>query len=84
MGALTRKVDDLAGLEAAWQRAEAFFTEAKDSYDLRLLTRGEQPFFLLEGLLESAGPRPGGLGDYFSVESAVYDGEITHLAVTDR
>jgi len=83
---LTTLVESAEQLDAAATAALATLATAASLRGKGRLLRGaEPPYLLLEALLSGtawrADPR---YGDYVSVESAAYDGEIRHLSVSDK
>ena len=83
---LTTLVESAQQLDVAASAAFATLeTTASLRGKARLLRGAESPYLLLEALLPGHAwrddPR---YGDYVSVESAVYDGEVRHLSVSDK
>jgi biotin carboxylase len=83
---LTTLVESAEQLDAAATAGLATLaTAASLRGKARLLRGAEPPYLLLEALLPGAAwradPR---YGDYVSVESAAYDGQLQHLSVSDK
>ncbi|MEV6332812.1 ATP-grasp domain-containing protein [Streptomyces sp. NPDC051909] len=82
---LVRRVDSMADLSAAWAAVLDFAAAASERDRINLAAGTDQPYMILEQLI--AGSNWHGddrYGDYVTVESAVYRGEIQHLVISDK
>ncbi|MFD3536867.1 acetyl-CoA carboxylase biotin carboxylase subunit family protein [Streptomyces sp. NPDC058664] len=82
---LVREVNSVAELSEVWSTVVAFAAEAPKSDRINLTAGTDQPFMILEQLVVgSRWHQDERYGDYVTVESSVYRGEIRHLVISDK